>query len=486
MRAIGLALVALALSASPASAAVLEIRDNFCGCDGSSGDEDTRTLIVRAAPGEVNRMSVRQMPQGVLVEDAGGPLTGACRVSSSGGRFCRGAFDGAEVELGDGDDTLGVETLGSAVDAGAGADTVLVTGSFHVLRGGAGADRLEAGSAATAMVSYSDHTEGVTVRLNGLADDGAAGEGDQVLGAISSIQGGAGDDTLEAGPETASLTGEGGDDTLLAGLRGTVLQGGGGDDELLGGDGDDTLLGGDGADVHAGGNGRDAATYYDHDLALRVTIGDGANDGEALEGDDIRPDVEDVAGGPRADVIIGDGGPNRLAGGGGADEIYGLGGDDQLRGTIQGALLDPGPGRDLLAASAGDRLRLDDGEADHVRCPRNAPAVSADGLDTFDDCAPAVWVRDVRSSPPGRLRVRIRCDGRSAVPCRGSLVLRWGRRAYSRAMRFGPLRPAERRVVSIRLLRPLTRHCVRARVTTRRDDIPASTELRFAVHCRLP
>jgi hypothetical protein len=53
-------------------------------------------------------------------------------------------------------------------------------------------------------------------------------------------------------------------------------------------------------------------------------------------------------------------------------------------------------------------------------------------------------------------------------------------------MRFGPLRPAERRVVSIRLLRPLTRHCVRARVTTRRDDIPASTELRFAVHCRLP
>ena len=60
MRAIGLALVALALSASPASAAVLEIRENPCGCDGSSGDEDTRTLIVRAAPGE----------------DAGAPLSG--------------------------------------------------------------------------------------------------------------------------------------------------------------------------------------------------------------------------------------------------------------------------------------------------------------------------------------------------------------------------------------------------------------------------
>jgi hypothetical protein len=112
--------------------------------------------------------------------------------------------------------------------------------------------------------------------------------------------------------------------------------------------------------------------------------------------------------------------------------------------------------------------------------------VSADELDTFDDCAPAVRVRDVRSSPRGRLRLRIRCDARSAVPCRGRVWLRWGGRVFSRPIRFGPLRPGERRVMSLRLVRPLPRHCVRAFVITSRADIPARTELRFAVHCRLP
>jgi hypothetical protein len=41
MRSLLLALVALALLATPASAAVIEIEDHFCGCDGSSGETDT-------------------------------------------------------------------------------------------------------------------------------------------------------------------------------------------------------------------------------------------------------------------------------------------------------------------------------------------------------------------------------------------------------------------------------------------------------------
>src|SRR5829696_2550210 len=85
MRSFLLAVVALALLASPASAAVIEIDDHFCGCDGSSGDEDTRGLIVRAAPGELNRISVRVMPRGVVIDDLGAPLTGACRPASAGG-----------------------------------------------------------------------------------------------------------------------------------------------------------------------------------------------------------------------------------------------------------------------------------------------------------------------------------------------------------------------------------------------------------------
>jgi hypothetical protein len=49
MRSLLLALVALALLATPASAAVIELEDHFCGCDGSSGETDTVGLIVRAA-----------------------------------------------------------------------------------------------------------------------------------------------------------------------------------------------------------------------------------------------------------------------------------------------------------------------------------------------------------------------------------------------------------------------------------------------------
>ena len=486
MRAIGLALVALALSASPAHAAVLEIRDNFCGCDGSSGDEDTRTLIVRAAPGEVNRMSVRQMPRGVLVEDSGAPLTGACRPSGSGGRFCAGAFSDSEIELGDGDDTLSVDGLGSAVSAGDGADSVLVTGSFHVFRGGAGADRLETGPEASVMVSYSDHAEGVTVRLNGLADDGAPGEGDQILGAISSIQGGAGNDRLEAGPGTASLAGEGGNDTLLGGPRDTVLQGDAGDDELLGADGDDTLLGGAGADVIDGGSGRDAAAFYDHDGPVRASIGDGADDGSPGEGDDIRADVEDIGGTFRDDVLIGSDGVNRLNGGSGRDQIFGLAGDDVLVGTAAGSVLEPGAGGDRVIASGRDRLRLDDGEPDSVTCHGHGPEVSFDELDSFHACAPSIWLRELHARRAGTLRLRLTCDPQSSVPCRGRVVVRSKRRQLAPAARVSALLPGQRRVLTVRLRLPLPRTCVSALVTSRRNDIPTVTERAFRLHCGLP
>jgi hypothetical protein len=79
MRSLGLALPALALLAPPASAAVIEIRENYRGCDPSSGDEDTRTVIVRAAPGEADVMRVEARPRGVLVTDLRAELTGACR-----------------------------------------------------------------------------------------------------------------------------------------------------------------------------------------------------------------------------------------------------------------------------------------------------------------------------------------------------------------------------------------------------------------------
>ena len=209
MRAIGLAIVALALFAPSASAATVKLNVIFCGCDGSSGDVDILNIGVTAAPGEPNAVTVERSPRGIVIRDAGAPLTGDCRPTRSGdGRFCAGSFDTVDVDLGDGDDTLTHRVAGS-VEGGPGDDEIRAAGGIYQLSGGPGRDLLDATGAAGASVSYADHTDAVTVRLNGLADDGAAGEGDNVLGPVTGITGGAGDDTLEAGPTASGLFGGG-------------------------------------------------------------------------------------------------------------------------------------------------------------------------------------------------------------------------------------------------------------------------------------
>jgi hypothetical protein len=211
MRSVVLALTALALFAPSASAAVIEIEEHFCGCDGSSGEEDTRGIVVRAAAGEVNIMAVRRVPRGIVIEDLGAPLGGDCRAAQTGGgRFCRGEFDGVDVVLGDGNDSLEHGTAGGTVDGGPGDDDVRVMNAGYLFIGGPGADRFDAAGALSASVSYTDHTEGVSVRLNGLADDGSPGEGDNVLGPVTGITGDSGDDHLEAGTTSSGVSGGGG------------------------------------------------------------------------------------------------------------------------------------------------------------------------------------------------------------------------------------------------------------------------------------
>ena len=72
------------------------------------------------------------------------------------------------------------------MDGGAGDDQIHTGGVFSELSGGPGADLLDATGSLGAAVSYEDHTDGVTVRLNGVADDGSPGEGDNVLGPVTS------------------------------------------------------------------------------------------------------------------------------------------------------------------------------------------------------------------------------------------------------------------------------------------------------------
>ena len=87
-----------------------------------------------------------------------------------------------------------------------------------------------------------------------------------------------------------------------------------------------------GPDTLIGGEGFDTVDYGQRTEPLSITLDEVANDGEQGEGDDVRPDVEHVVGGPGNDTIIGTALADTLEGRGGDDRITGLPGDDTLLG----------------------------------------------------------------------------------------------------------------------------------------------------------
>jgi Ca2+-binding RTX toxin-like protein len=256
------------------------------------------------------------------------------------------------VRGGDGDDQVDEDTVESGaalgadtVDGGPGNDSL--TGgpegdplSGDLLRGGDGDDTL----------SYAFRTSRLTITLDGAANDGAQGEGDDVGADIERVVGGSGADTLigsggandfDGGPGDDRLDGLAGPDKLQGGLNDSgndravggpgndvlegdagddVLDGAADDDQVLGGGGTDTLLGGSGKDDLAGGPGTD-------DLA-------GGDGDDTLHGSDVVPIGADSAdklnGGPGEDVLLGGPGDDELIGGAGADAISGEDGNDTV------------------------------------------------------------------------------------------------------------------------------------------------------------
>ena len=219
-----------------------------------------------------------------------------------------------------------------------GNDRLLGGGGADVLRGEDGSDTLVGGKGADVFqggpgrdtAGYVEVTAAVSVSIGDGADDGTAGEGDDVQADVELVQGSRYADRL---------TGDGG---------ANALYGRAGADQVDGGGGDDVLFSGPGADVYVGGDGQDIADYSASAVALTVSIGDGANDGAAGEGDDVQADVEVVRGGSAVDQLTGDGGANVLDGRGGADDLDGAGGDDTLVGGTGGDTFAGGAGIDLV------------------------------------------------------------------------------------------------------------------------------------------
>jgi Ca2+-binding RTX toxin-like protein len=288
-------------------------------------------------------------------EGRGGPddLTGAGGVD-----FFDGGSGTDTIGGGDGDDVV---TNGSSPD---GADTVA---------GGAGSD----------LMNYSSRTSPLSVSIDDVADDGEAGENDNVKTSMERVFGGSAADGLQGSSANNLLAGGGGGDTVAGSAGDDTIKGDAGTDSLFGGDDNDVIDGGADADSMAGGPGEDTADYSFAGTDITVTIDDVANDGIPAEGDNVMSTIEDVIGGRFNDNIDGNDNPNTLFGGLGTDTLRGFGEADVITG---------GKGTDELRGGNGpDELHAKDATQDSLFCGANTDGFAADAVDTVNaDCENAI------------------------------------------------------------------------------------------------
>lgn len=181
---------------------------------------------------------------------------GADRLEGNGGNDELLGRTGNDTLLGgDGNDALVDEDGTDTSNGGAGNDVFGAGPGTDTYNGGTGTDQ----------VRYLDRPA-VKVSLDGVANDGVAGENDSLIG-IENLWGSSHNDVLIGDANANRIEGQDGNDRIQ-GLGGndTVL-GGGGEDRVEGGDGADRLLGGDYPDVLIGGAGADtldgqAAQYF--------------------------------------------------------------------------------------------------------------------------------------------------------------------------------------------------------------------------------
>jgi hypothetical protein len=263
-------LIVAALAGAPvAPAAAGTVRSSASGLEYS------------ALAGEANRALFAWGDNGVIVSDPGAALVLGCMPRTltevrcpAPGAAPSGPPAVANMYLGDGDDTGEIRnaperpTLSVLLDGGPGNDTLstnrgtvvggpgndALTGELlqggpgddrlagtdadSVLDGGPGADLLK-GMGGIDRTTYADRTEGVHVTIDGRADDGAPGEGDDVE--TEDVNGGAGPDLLLGDDGPNRLTGLCGDDRLTGGGGNDVLEGDAGSDTIDGRAGDDII-----------------------------------------------------------------------------------------------------------------------------------------------------------------------------------------------------------------------------------------------------
>jgi Ca2+-binding RTX toxin-like protein len=222
------------------------------------------------------------------------------------------------------------------------------------VNGGSGNDILDASTTDRSVTLAGE--EGTDSILGGRASDRLDGgaDADTVKGgpADDTIHGDAGDDVLRGQAGRDQIFGDDGDDRAFGGSGSDMLNGGEGNDRLFGQGGtNDSLTGGVGNDMLNGGAGRDwVVAIADEDFVLNDFQVEG-------NGTDALVSIE------RADITGGDG-DNRIDATqfSGKTILSGAGGDDTLIGSDQNDTINGGDGNDVIAGNRGrDQLFGDAG-----------------------------------------------------------------------------------------------------------------------------
>src|SRR5918994_1258104 len=444
----------LALTAAPASAG--EIYQRSSGCNpGPCTDTD---LVYAGTNSQDNVLVTQSGSNYHFLEMApGATITGFYEICSRVSEVevtCpttwqypeRLATFDVDAELHDGFDQIDMRTARRArIVGGAGSDllkggsandTILGDSDFGTPVGSDGADFIDGRGGTDFMrgdgdqdtVSYASRSTPVNASIDGVANDGGSGEGDNIGTDVEHLSGSQGNDVLTGNGSSNTLRGNAGNNQLFGLGDNDSLQGGEGIDDLDGGDGNDSLSGQLGPDTLRGGTGNDAMDGGADDDTFRagflvgfgaddmvggprtdnvdyststavaplsVTPGDDQpNDGSNGEGDHVHSDIEILHGGQANDTLVPiDGG--EVWGGPGNDTLLGSGqvGNDRLEGEDGNDTLDGRWGADLMNGGAGidtvdytDHF-FDDGEGNLFGAASVPDAVDNDGNGSIDSGA---------------------------------------------------------------------------------------------------
>lgn len=192
-------------------------------------------------------------------------------------------------------DKIVADGVSLAVDAaalplklfGGGANDELIGGAEHdELHGGIGNDVLGAGADAGGaddydggtgedLVDYSARAASLNVTLDDQANDGEAGEGDNVASSVEDVRGSKGANVIVGSAGANKLWGGPAEDEIRGGDGDDFIYGGDGNDELAGESGDDFIYGEEGDDQLDGGLGDDLLDGFPGVNKLDGGTGDG-------------------------------------------------------------------------------------------------------------------------------------------------------------------------------------------------------------------